>query len=178
MNMDGARRLVVPLGVLTFLSASADFYVRNFHWGIENDDRIRLFFVDYSKVSKPAACTCTRPNTCYRKHSLFTPRNGAVVRARRVPDHPDWIQLPPGDYIEARICGMDVATEIDPATLPRPVRRNVQYFRELLPKRAAAAAVLSGASKDEAAALAATTGPVTPPVAAAPATRLSSLATR
>ena len=111
-------------GAIALGSTSMDYYVRNYYWGIPRDDT-RLYLVDYSVISKPAACTCTRANGSYRKHTVFAPRNGAVVRARTLP-------------------------EVDPADLPRKMTRNVQYFPELLTKKrqADAAAAAAAAAND------------------------------
>jgi hypothetical protein len=159
MNVFGPRTGLF-VGTLTAISMAGDFYLRNFHWASDlkpHRDEFRLYMVRYDRISKPAACTSTRPDTSWRKHTIFAPRNGAVLRARPVEDRPNWLQLPPGDFIESRVCDVELFDLIDPAAMPRPFSAtwNVQYETKLLQQAqereakqtAAAAAAGKGSSK-------------------------------
>ena len=132
--MQSLEKFLFPLGIMAVSSACLDFYVRNYYWAWEqNPAEVKTFLVDYSKISKPAAITCTRPNPSWQAHSLFMPRNGAVVRGRDCgEEHPNWVQLAAGDYVEKLVCGQNVLVEVKESELPRPLSRNCQYFPELL----------------------------------------------
>lgn len=127
------------IGSLTAFSIASDFYIRYFYWGFPASERadFKPYMVRYDRISKPAACTCTRPDPSWKKHAIFAPRNGAVILARPVPDHPCWMQLPPGDYIESSTCSIALLEPIpEPLekSLPRPFtgRWHVQYFTDVL----------------------------------------------
>lgn len=136
------EKLLIPIGVTAVGATCLDFYTRNYYWGWDKEKQIadrgeasiKTYLVDYSKISKPAAVTCTRPNLSWQAHSFFIPRNGAVVKARDCgEEHPNWVQLAAGDYVEKLVCGQQVLVEIAESELPRPMTRNCQYFPELLP---------------------------------------------
>ena len=144
--MQYLEKLIVPIGGLTLLSTASDYYVRSYYWGwdvqkqieLHGKDSIKCYLVDYSPISKPAAVTCTRPNPSWQTHSFFAPRNGAVVRGRECgTEHPNWVQLAPGDYVEKVVCGVEVLKEVDETKLPGPLLKNCQYFPELLENRGA-----------------------------------------
>lgn len=139
--MQYLEKLIVPVGVVTLISTATDYYVRSYYWGWDpqvhmrdhGKDSVKLYLVDYSPISKPAAVTCTRPNQSWQTLSFFAPRNGAVVRGRDCgEEHPNWVQLAPGDYVEKIVCGVKVLKEVDEAKLPRPLKKNCQYYPELL----------------------------------------------
>ncbi len=137
--MQRFERFLYPIGILACISAGTDYYVRSYYWSwdpvksaTEENRPVKLYLVDYSKISKPAACTCTRPNPSWRTHSFFAPRNGAVIKARDVPEHEDWVQLAPGDFLEKVVCGVQVLIEVEESKLTRPITKNCQYYPELL----------------------------------------------
>ena len=156
--MQYLEKLILPIGAITIVSTLSDYYVRSYYWAWDKNkqieehgaDSIKLYLVDYSKISKPAAITCTRPNPTWQTHSFFAPRNGAVVRGRDCgEDNPNWVQLAPGDYLEKVVCGIEVLTPVDEMKLPRPCKKNCEYYPELLENRGAAPSWEESAEKSK-----------------------------
>lgn len=83
--------------------------------GYEAFDRkeARKWMVDYSPVSKPKAQLYVLPDLLYPNYSPWTPINGQVVEGRVVPNHPQWVQLLGGRYVERSSCGIELLVPVE-----------------------------------------------------------------
>eukprot|EP00744_Colponema_vietnamica_P036051 GILI01063273.1.p1 GENE.GILI01063273.1~~GILI01063273.1.p1 ORF type:complete len:135 (-),score=2.36 GILI01063273.1:89-466(-) len=86
---------------------AGEWYVMNRYHAYDISEA-REWVVDFSPISRPKAQIYVLPDLLYTNYTPWTPVNGNVVLGRVVAQHPNWVQLIGGRYVERSSCGVDL----------------------------------------------------------------------
>ena len=70
------------------------------------------YVVDASPIGKNGIGYTTNLQDTWEHQTVFSPRNGDVVKAVPVKDHPNFIMVQNGLYLQVRVCGQELVKQI------------------------------------------------------------------
>lgn len=103
------RRALVLVGVG---GVWGDYYSMHYYHAFDPSEG-RPFVVDTSPIGRTRCQMLLIPNNYFTNYSPWTPRNGDVVVARQLEEHPTFIQLLNGRFLERQTCGVALVRPLE-----------------------------------------------------------------